>query len=497
GAGHIAAGGDGDSLHGPASSTTWQVHGPGSGAVAGLAFEGMESLFGAPDNEDTFVFGALGGLAGVVDGGAGGFDSVVLDGGSFASVKYTFTGRFSGVVTRDGVELAYDGMEPLTDNSSAAARVFEGTVIADRVELIRTGPGTLRIQGENDLSGFERHDFADPSISLTVDLGFNAKGTDEHIFVGALGAVAFDLILDTGSTNKNDDGEDTVRFDGDISLGGHDLVVTAETITVSAGVVLSTSDGTQAGDITFDSWDVALESGSQLLAVGPGIDTSGDIEIDARDVNAYFTPLVNVDVSEVSVTVAGGVVISGRDVVIVATADNEHIVDLSDGELSSIALDTLAQAVEGLTQVVAGVSVSVATATIDLQAGSTINARNFVASAEAKAFAVTEPILPLPVGAAVAVDVTDATLTLAGNVTTTGNATLQASTDNAIRVLADTSGLKGAAAALAVSVIVSNAQAHVTDDAVLVVGGNLSLQAVTTDRTRTISRSAAGKDGSV
>jgi hypothetical protein len=55
-------------------------------------------------------------MSGIVDGGAGGFDSMVLDGGSFATVVYTATGPNSGDRSRRR-RLAYDGFESIFDNA--------------------------------------------------------------------------------------------------------------------------------------------------------------------------------------------------------------------------------------------------------------------------------------------------------------------------------------------------------------------------------------------
>jgi hypothetical protein len=82
----IAGAGE-DTLIGPDANTTWTVSGDGSGDVAGIAFSGFENLVGAPDNEDTFVVGADGALSGVIDGGEGGFDSMVFEDGVFSTVE--------------------------------------------------------------------------------------------------------------------------------------------------------------------------------------------------------------------------------------------------------------------------------------------------------------------------------------------------------------------------------------------------------------------------
>jgi len=52
-------------------------------------------------------------VTGRVDGGAGGFDSLVIN-GTHASVTTAATGPNSGTVTVDGTPLAYAGLEPIT-----------------------------------------------------------------------------------------------------------------------------------------------------------------------------------------------------------------------------------------------------------------------------------------------------------------------------------------------------------------------------------------------
>ena len=91
--------GGADTVHGPALDLTWTIDVRGGGTAAGLAFTGVEHLVGAAGNEDTFVFGPAGALAGTVEGGDGGYDvvEVATEGGALTS---TITGPQSGVVTR-------------------------------------------------------------------------------------------------------------------------------------------------------------------------------------------------------------------------------------------------------------------------------------------------------------------------------------------------------------------------------------------------------------
>jgi len=478
-------------LLGPVTDTTWNINGVDAGYVNSpgyFSFTGVENLTGADNNQDTFIFTAGGSISGTVDGGAGGTDTII--GGSGVNAL--------------NMEMAPDvtiGTADVVIDLSKYQATGVVRLDPDKVRVFRPSPGMITVESQD--GGFTSQTFADPTNSLTIKTGFNAKGTDEHIYVEALGTFSADLILDTGSTNKNNDGPDTIELRGNVNLVGHDLEATAETIDVESGVIISTSNPTQAGAITFTGWDITLDANAQLLAEGATKATSGAIVIDAVDNNAYFTPFANVDISDVSITVKTGAIIRGGDVTMQARADNQHILSLDEftdsssaAKIGLVLTDIIAQAIEGITQIGAGVSYSEATAKIDIQANTEIDAQNLYAYSLANASAITAPITFL-VGPALGICLTDATVTVAGTVTTTGNATFQTGTDHAVNVFSDTSGLAGAAAALAVSVISSNATAQVTDDANLTIGGDLTVVSSTIDRNRTAARSNANADGSV
>src|SRR5262249_39479257 len=70
-----------DTLQGPAQASTWNITGTDTGTLGEtIHFTGVENLTGASGNEDTFVFAAGGSLSGKVDGGAAGFDTLVITG---------------------------------------------------------------------------------------------------------------------------------------------------------------------------------------------------------------------------------------------------------------------------------------------------------------------------------------------------------------------------------------------------------------------------------
>src|SRR5262249_42880832 len=128
GVSRLAAGGANDALHGPAADGTWTVSGAGSGTVGALQFSGFERLVGARGNRDEFVFEPGGSISGGIDGGPGGFDTLVVSGGTYANVEYTTTGPDSGFVTRDGDVIVYSGLEPIDDTSTGPGRSFSNAL---------------------------------------------------------------------------------------------------------------------------------------------------------------------------------------------------------------------------------------------------------------------------------------------------------------------------------------------------------------------------------
>ena len=77
----FAGGAGADTVRGPSGDSTWTISGAGAGTVGAVSFTGVENAVGAANNKDTFVFGPGGALAGTVDGGDAGFDTLVVNGG--------------------------------------------------------------------------------------------------------------------------------------------------------------------------------------------------------------------------------------------------------------------------------------------------------------------------------------------------------------------------------------------------------------------------------
>ena len=186
---------------------------------------------------------------------------------------------------------------------------------------------------------------------------------------------------------------------------------------------------------------------------------------------------MDVDVSNVDVTISDGAVISGRDVTILASADNRRLfaddwtMQKDDLTAAAGAGNMIGNIFEGLTQIGGAISIAKGDASINIAAGSEISARNFKADASVYADVKAVASYGLAFTPAIGVALTNAEVNFGGTITTTENAEFRTHTDHTMNVVADTSAVKGIATAFAVSVIVSDANTNVSDTAVLHVGG--------------------------
>ena len=282
----VQGGGGSDAITGPPIDTDWHITSLDAGQVAGVSFLSVERLVGAAANRDTFFVHGAAAISGVMDGGAAGFDSLVLEGGAFARVDYVATGPTSGTITRDGVVLRYDGLEPITDNAVVAERTVSASDLPDTATLTDNGDGTLTFaSGAYAIPGpipggftipavtFESITFAKPTTSLTVRLGPSAIGDRElpvfsvdKLTVNALSLADADLII------LGDAGSDEIRLAGAITV--RDLTVQAEvtrlTGSVTAREVTITAESGGAAD-----GDGEVTGGAILAAARTAIDLTG------------------------------------------------------------------------------------------------------------------------------------------------------------------------------------------------------------------------------
>ncbi|MFC1895392.1 LEPR-XLL domain-containing protein, partial [Thermodesulfobacteriota bacterium] len=209
---------------------TWNITGPDVGYTENVDFAGIENLLGAADNEDTFIVQEGSSLSGTMDGGEGGFDTLVLDGGTYDSVIYNATGPDSGTIDRDGDVLTYAGLEPIADYTSATDRVFTTSNSDDRAKLTDNGT-TLTLSPITGFPTFESITFNEPSNSLTINLGedlgipFLSK---DVLTINSFDVHGVDL------TVNGEDGTDEVVIAG--AVAADDITINAEKITVSSTI---------------------------------------------------------------------------------------------------------------------------------------------------------------------------------------------------------------------------------------------------------------------
>jgi hypothetical protein len=133
-------------------------------------------ITGLAGEDDTLTIDFSGGIIPVpitFHGGDGGFDSLVITGGSFSGASYSASGPDSGRIILDGTIIDYTGLEPIIDNTIVDERVFTiSTTGVDQQIRIRdyTDDGYCVIDS-NGAGEFESIAFPNPANSLTVNAG--------------------------------------------------------------------------------------------------------------------------------------------------------------------------------------------------------------------------------------------------------------------------------------------------------------------------------------
>ena len=233
-----------DTVRGPPADSTWTISGAGAGTVGAVTFTGVENVVGAPDNEDTFVFESGGTLAGTVDGGAGGFDTLVVD-GNRSSLVSSPTAPDAGTLTVDATTIRYAGLEPIAVTGTVTDAIVNLTAGNDAA-ILETDPGDstkLKISGGT----FESTSFTKPTGSVTV----NGIG-----------------------------GTDSITIRGAIALGGAALIVNAETINVEATASITTT-----GAVTLAAHAQNTDT-SQASTLAASVTVAGGLNAGATQVTA-------------------------------------------------------------------------------------------------------------------------------------------------------------------------------------------------------------------
>ncbi|MBW2637884.1 MAG: hypothetical protein JRC86_10255, partial [Deltaproteobacteria bacterium] len=303
----------------------------------GVDFSDIENLEGAADNEDTFVFSPDGSLSGLVDGGDGGFDSLVIDGGSYITVTSIATGPDSGTIDLDGKIITYSGLEPIIDASITTDRIYSfsstppgATSGDDTITLQNTGgagDGQMLLDSGTPET-FEEITFNVPSNSLTL----NSEGGVDTITV-----TSFDSTFDANLTINAGTGADIISLDTTEGTG---------TFTINAG---DGDDQITIGDLSSSSAMVSISGGADNDTYFFGNDW-GDVTIsdtsgvDTLDFSGYAGTLT---ISSDGLTITGYNAVTTETSTITVTGSAIENIENGDVVFSS-AKDALLDGLQSL-----------------------------------------------------------------------------------------------------------------------------------------------------
>ncbi|MCP3913837.1 MAG: hypothetical protein GY713_23190, partial [Actinomycetia bacterium] len=425
----------------------WVIDGDNAGTVDNIAFQGVENLVGGSDNQDTFVFDSNGRLSGLVDGGSGGYDSLIYDSGSVVDrTSYVATGPDSGVLEFSSGRIEFAGLEPVIDTGIVANRTIDGTAVNDQLvlELDPDNPGNYRLRSVNGT--MESLSFLAPSDSLTIRMG---------------------------------GGDDSLAITDDFAPGaGLDFTVLgeagADTVTISAGVTVATrafggadplTDASigDSGNLLIQAEAVSVQTGGRLLAHADGGFLGGNVTLAAAVTQTGQASVAT------GVTLTGAV-IRGEDISLTATST------LTSNTITSLValLDVESSAdvtVTGATQLTAAGNITLSAVS------------NVVASVEAQASGLGL----VNVDAADATTLVDSTAQArvlgSSALSAGGTVSITAANSSDVDTLANgvTGGAGSAGGAVAVSVITTTTAATIGENATILQASNVDVIATTTD----------------
>ncbi len=451
-----------DTLVGPANDVTWQVTAPDEGTVAGVDFEAVENLTGAPNNNDTFVLGTGGSVSGNVDGGTGGFDSLVFDVDG-KTVHSTANDPHSGSISVSGTPINYLGLEPITNTGTASDIIFDLGSLPDLDATLSNSGGSLVLNGTT----FESTTFSAPTGSLTINGG------------GA---------------------RDKITISGIVNLVAAALTVTAEEIAVTGSIVTSGDVTLTAGDsasggvgaglldcliqlVSGDPDSIGTHCARASVTVAGGSITANDISISATSTVTpnSFNALIPISTAEVVFTGAAQLAASGN---VDVHADSTVVVDADEDIAVLVGLGSTARVnVDGST------TISSIGGTVSLASTSTVNAKAVESPPSA---GVDDPNVDAAVATVIAFS--DAITSVRGTAFATAAGALTIAADNSLTIVTDgdPSG-KTAGAGISLVTAWQTTRAYIDSSSPTPFGG--STVSITSDATTDITSKARSSAG--
>lgn len=302
----LDGGGGADQLLGPSQDLTWSIVASDAGSVGNVTFTNIANLIGAADNQDTFVFEVGGSLSGTIDGGAGGFDTLVVNGTSFETGVFSFTNSNDGTVDLTGTGLiSYIGLEPITVTATIADVICTFAAVGETITLSDyPDPNWMQVSS----TAGETVKFLNPTNSLTINAG---GGNDTVVITSVDAAFNASLII------NGDGGNDTINLNAyitfaagknlDVNLTNDATAGDADTINVGTNANLRL---TGAGVATLQvSRNIAFASQSSVVTVDGNLTLSANQQSTAT-VGSFIG--VNVNNGFVGATGTGVVTVQGR-----------------------------------------------------------------------------------------------------------------------------------------------------------------------------------------
>ncbi|ADB16009.1 autotransporter-associated beta strand repeat protein [Pirellula staleyi DSM 6068] len=310
---------------------------------------------GASDDSLFVNYGASGGLYDfpITFNGETGSDDLTIGGNTVTTIEHTYVNDSDGDIDLDGRVITYTGLAPITDNMSAANRIFTFTGGAETITLSDiAGAGISQI----DSTLGELTTFTAPTSSLTINT--TGGGADTLILAG------IDPILAAGFSSFaiNGDASDALSITGTIDLA---TGPTAASATISTGAIsflggqLSADSSislTATGAITTDTAAIDVVTTDLSMSAGTGIlldtsvttitsatSTAGNIII--TELNGLTATLITASAGSITLSTPTGNLAIGAltavgDATLVATTGaitdaNAGVLNLSANNLSA------------------------------------------------------------------------------------------------------------------------------------------------------------------
>lgn len=270
-------------------------------------------------------------LAGGIDydGGAAGWDELVLQGGFARDQKITQLTPHDGVLDIDGLVIRYRNLEPITDTVAAANYLIVGTAGSDGVSITDGPAGTTTISSASfesvtfanktnvvfdGLGGFDTVHFNNPNPATGL-VSFIVTNVGSAHQTAPIAYPSFGVSA-TGAVSLQDDANDVDRVEITSQTGpfvvftdADDLIVGGVSPALAGMRVVQTGSVSVAalgGDLVLDDTDAAeiLKAGDSSGTVG--LSAGGDIRV-AVDRRAAIAPAGSVFLQSIGDTLLGTV----------------------------------------------------------------------------------------------------------------------------------------------------------------------------------------------